>query len=154
MRSEERTLSIAHNKTTFTLTNVIPQTPDLNRKIWLNLEQFCEKLCKIENKELYIIAGGIYKSKKQIESKVTIPDTCFKIIVILNKGQGLNNVDTNTKVIAVKMPNTQGINGSYAQYLCTVDDIEASTGYDYLSLVRVEIQRVVERRVYNGYAKY
>lgn len=56
VRSEERTKTIEDNKSTFILTNIIPQTPDLNRGVWLNLEYYCEDLCKKYNKLLYVIA--------------------------------------------------------------------------------------------------
>ena len=44
VRSEERTKSKEDNLTTFFLTNILPQTPDLNQGVWLNLEYYCEKL--------------------------------------------------------------------------------------------------------------
>ncbi|HEX3074772.1 MAG TPA: DNA/RNA non-specific endonuclease, partial [Ignavibacteriales bacterium] len=66
VRSEERTATPEDNKSTFLLTNIIPQSPDLNRGVWLALERYCEDLCKKNNKELYIIAGGIYSQGSQV----------------------------------------------------------------------------------------
>ncbi len=147
VRSEERTKTNEDNKSTFLLTNIIPQTPDLNQGVWLKLEYYCEDLCKQQNKELYIVAGGIYHTKSKIKDLVTIPDSCFKIIVVLNRSQGLKNIDDNTEVIAVVMPNIQGVRSDdWQKYSTTVDRIEFSTGYDFLNCLPKKIQAVIESK--------
>ncbi|MCX6147127.1 MAG: DNA/RNA non-specific endonuclease [Candidatus Kapabacteria bacterium] len=145
VRSEERTLSDEQNKATFFLTNILPQTAELNRQTWLSLEYYCEDLCKKQNKELFVIAGGLsYNSK--INNLIGIPDTCYKIIVVLDSGQGLKDIKFDTQIIAVKMPNNVDVkNHNWTEYICTVDDIEASTGYDYLNLIPKQIQDLMER---------
>lgn len=147
VRSEERTATVDDNKSTFIMSNVFPQTPDLNRGVWLKLEYECERLCKEENKELFVVAGGIFHSYKSLNDagKVTIPDSCFKIVVVLDKGQTLANVTSSTKVIAVVMPNIAGIRTDvYSKYLTTVDRIEASTGYDFLNEVGDSVENEIE----------
>lgn len=147
VRSEERTATVDDNKSTFLMSNVFPQTPDLNRGVWLKLEYECERLCKEENKELFVVAGGIFHSNKTLNDagKVVIPDSCFKIIVVLDKGQSLANVTSSTKVIAVVMPNIAGIRtDAYSKYLTTVDRIEASTGYDFLNEISDSVENEIE----------
>lgn len=147
VRSEERTATVDDNKSTFLMSNIIPQTPDLNRGVWLKLEYECERLCKEENKELFVVAGGIFYSNKTLNDagKVVIPDSCFKIIVVLDKGQSLANVTSSTKVIAVAMPNIAGIRtDAYSKYLTTVDRIEASTGYDFLNEISDGVENEIE----------
>ncbi len=147
VRSEERTDNEEDNKSTFYLSNILPQTPDLNRGVWLNLEYYCEKLCKEENKKLYVIAGGVFHSSKSIGNGVSVPDSCFKIIVVMNPGDTFSNVTASTRVIAVMMPNIDGIRkDKWEKYVTTVDQIEASTGYDFLSNVPVGVQKVIESR--------
>ena len=48
------------------------------------------------------------------------------------------------------MPNKQGIHktGSWDQYLVSVDEIEAKTGYDFLAYIPDEIENVLEAKVY------
>lgn len=149
VRSEERTATVDDNKSTFLMSNIIPQTPDLNRGVWLKLEYECERLCKEENKELFVVAGGIFHSNKTLNDagKVVIPDSCFKIIVVLDKGQTLANVTTSTPLIAVVMPNIAGIrNDAYSKYLTTVDRIEASTGYDFLNEISDSVEEFIESK--------
>jgi endonuclease G, mitochondrial len=146
VRSEERTKTVEDNKTTFLLTNIIPQRPDLNQGVWLNFEYYCEDLCKKENKELFIMTGGIYHSNITIGNGVAVPDSCWKIVVVLDKGQGLRNISDTTRIIAVKMPNIQGVRSdNWEKYQCSVDAIEASTGYDFLNYVKKEIQEKIEK---------
>lgn len=147
VRSEERTATDEDNKSTFIITNIIPQTPDLNRGVWLDLEYHCEDLCKEQNKELYVIAGGIYHSGRTLkdEGKVEIPDECFKIIVVLDKDEGLYDINIDDEIIAVIMPNIEGIRShDWEQYVTNVDDIESSTGYDFLALIPDNIENKLE----------
>lgn len=148
VRSEERTKTEEDNIATFYYTNIMPQTPDLNRGVWLKFERYCENLCKKQDKELFIIAGGIYHSGyTMIGNNVAVPDSCFKIVVILNKGEGLSDVKKSTKIIAVVMPNEDGIRKeNWENYTTTVRRIEWSTGYNFLSDVPQDIQDVIESK--------
>jgi len=147
VRSEERTKTTDDNIATFYYTNIMPQTPDLNQGVWLKFERYCEKLCKKENKELYIISGGIYHNGYSvIGNQIAIPDSCFKIVVILNKGERLKDVNENTTIIAVQMPNIEGVRrDDWKIYQTTVKRIEWSTGYDFLSNVSKDIQDIIEK---------
>jgi endonuclease G len=149
VRSEERTKTVEDNKSTFLLTNILPQRPDLNRGVWLNLENYCEELCKKENKELFVIAGGIFHTGNKIKDLVAVPDSFFKIVVMLNRGESLRSITDSTKIIAVVMPNKNGIrNDPWWNYLTTIRRIENSTGYDFLSHVKREIQEIVEKTLF------
>ncbi len=147
VRSEERTKNKTDNKSTFLLTNILPQTPDLNQGVWLRFEKYCEKLCKKKNKELYVIAGGVFHTNDKINGLIAIPDSCFKIVVVLNRDEASDDVDEQTEVIAVMMPNEDGVrNDPWEDYRTTIDRIEHSTGYDFLSNVSKSIQEVIESR--------
>jgi endonuclease G, mitochondrial len=78
---------------------------------------------------------------------VSVPDSCFKIVVVLEEGQGLKDITSSTQVIAVCMPNIQGVrNDDWTIYQTSVDQIEASTGYDFLNDVPEKIQKVIESK--------
>lgn len=148
VRSEERTNTIEDNKSTFILTNIIPQTPDLNRGVWLNLEYYCEDLCKKDNKLLYVIAGGINRTKNTIGNQIVVPDSCFKIVVVLEKGQSLLDVNESTQIISVVMPNIEGVRSDkWEKYRTSVRAIENSTGYNFLDKLPINIQNIIEQRV-------
>ncbi len=154
VRSEERTRTREDNDATFLMTNILPQTHDLNAGPWLSLETFCEVLCKKKNHELYIIAGGIYDKNPEYlngkgKGRVAIPKSTWKIVVVLERGQGLENITKETRVIAVNMPNARGKEfkkSGWRKYLTTVDELERLTGYDFLSNVPPDIQAVIESK--------
>jgi len=151
VRSEERTRSDEDNRATFLMTNILPQYHDLNAGPWLRLEEHCEKLAKREDHELFIMAGGILPKGKRatdtIGSGIAVPKTFFKIIVILEKGQGVRDVQASTPVTTVIMPNETGIiSEGWEQYRTSIDEIEKRTGYEFLSAVPESVQRVIEAR--------
>jgi len=149
VRSKERTKTAEDNKSTFFLTNIIPQTPDLNQGVWLKLELFCETMCTKENKNLFIYSGGIFHSDSTLkgEGKVAVPDSCFKIILILKQGEGPKKATKKTKVIAVVMPNKQGVRRDpWEEYVTTVRHIENSTGYNFFSNLDDELQEILENK--------
>jgi endonuclease G, mitochondrial len=145
--SGDRTNSVVNNSATFLMTNIIPQTPDLNQGPWEKLESYSRQLVG-QGKELYIVAGVEQQKGFLSGGKVTVPARNWKVIVVLNSpGLGLSGITANTRVIAVDMPNDNGIRAkSWTAYRTTVDQIEAATGYDLLSNVPVEIQSVIESR--------
>jgi endonuclease G len=73
--------------------------------------------------------------------------------VILVQPQGTNDVarvTTSTRVIAVSMPNVQGIrSNNWQQYRVSVDQVEQLTGYDFFSNVPSNVQAVIESVVDN-----
>lgn len=149
VQSESRTLTVEDNKTTFLMTNILPQTPDLNQGVWYDFEYYCNGLAITQNKELFVIAGGIYRTKDRIKDVVAIPDSCFKIVVVLEKGQSYLDVTDTTPVIAVVMPNIAGVrNADWHDYLTNVDRIESSTCFNYLSKIPKKIQDVIEKKVF------
>nr|WP_267871704.1 DNA/RNA non-specific endonuclease [Nostoc sp. CHAB 5715] len=65
-------------------------------------------------------------------------------------GSGLAGVTTSTRVIAVNIPNTQGVRtANWRNYRVSVDSLESLTGYNFLSQVSTSIQSVIEARVDN-----
>lgn len=147
--SEARTKNAKDNKSTFYMSNVFPQHKELNRGAWLGLEMFQDSLCTKANKELYIIAGGVYTTKKRLKDKVTIPDSCWKIIVVMERGHGLNKVSKQTSVYSVMMANRKYTkrDNDWRMYKTSVANIELTTGYDFLNKVPAEIQEIIEKKV-------
>ncbi|MGA1249334.1 MAG: DNA/RNA non-specific endonuclease [Candidatus Kapaibacteriota bacterium] len=149
VRSEERTANEEDNESTFLMSNILPQTPTLNQQTWLSLEYECERLCKSEGKELYVMAGGVFSPNPiRLNGKVAVPDSCWKIVIVLDKGQTTKDINGKTQVIAVMMNN--GIygksNNSWELYKTSIDHIEQSTGYDVLSELPDKIEEIIEKK--------
>ncbi|MEA5621183.1 DNA/RNA non-specific endonuclease [Cronbergia sp. UHCC 0137] len=153
--SADRTKTVADNSSTFLMTNMIPQAPDNNQGVWASLESYTRDLVA-QGKELYIISGGYGSGgtgsagfKTSIDSgRISVPARTWKIIVVVTPGTGLSGVNTSTRVIAVDIPNAQGVrNANWKNYRVSVDSLESRTGYDFLSQVSTSIQSVIESRV-------
>ncbi len=139
----------------FYMTNIAPQSPDNNRGPWEKLESYCRALVK-SGKELYIIAGPTGKGGVGSEgsataisaSKITVPAAFWKIVVVNNRaGQGLDSITKKTRVIAVLIPNQQGIKEDrWQKFSTTVRDLEQRTGYDFLSNLPQDVKDSLETK--------
>jgi endonuclease G len=161
--SADRTNTVSNNSATFLMTNMIPQAPDNNQGVWANLENYARTLVS-QGKELYIISGpagscgtGSNGTKCSLaaatspSNSITVPASVWKVIVVLdNQGSGAGAVTTSTRVIAVDIPNTQGVRTALWQnYRVSVDSLEQKTGYNFLSTIPATTQSVIEARVDN-----
>lgn len=149
--SKDRTATPADNSETFSMANMLPQTPDLNRQVWESLESYSRTLARKGN-QLYIVAGG-YGSAGTIgrTNKVTVPTNCWKIILVLPDGKDVARADKNARVIAVDMPNTDGIGSeTWEKYTTTVRDIEAKTGYHFFTQLPQNVQDALKSKRDSG----
>jgi len=130
---------------TFLMTNMTPQTGDLNRGPWQKLEAYLRTLVT-RGSDLYIVSG-VYGDNGKIKKKVTIPTNNWKIAVAVPAGSGISAVNENTRVIAVDMPNVKGIkNADWQTYRTTVRDIERKTGYNIFSNLPQNLQDSLENK--------
>lgn len=147
--SNDRTLTSHLNQETFFTTNIYPQTPDMNQGVWASFETYLNNLADYQNKDIYIVSGAIFSSGRKIKDLVAIPDTCYKIAVILEMGQSIADVDSNTNIISVKIPNIDGIrNEDWQNFKCSIDDIERSVNYDFLNLISDSLEIFLESNVF------
>ena len=164
--SADRTATKDDNSMTFLMTNMVPQTPDNNRVIWMHFENFERELVK-EGNEVYIIAGpygtggtspnGTFDNIPiQLKSGETfymnVPAYTWKVLIALPAGDGdLDRMaDPSATAIAINVPNKTGMQktGDWEQFLCSIDEIEAMTGYDFFELLPDDIEDALEASVY------
>lgn len=146
--SADRTNSIESNSATFLMTNIIPQAPDNNRGAWAELEKYSRSLVD-QGKELYIIAGVSGKKGTIAKGKITVPRETWKIITVLDQpGAGLKGISPNTRIIAVSIPNNQGIkNKNWQNFRVSVDQLQKVTGYNFFSVVEPNLQKSLESKI-------
>ena len=136
------------NSLTFLFTNMQPQLHELNAGPWEQFEQYERELAKRRDALLFIVAGGLFSSPPTtIGQGVAVPVANFKIVVVLQRGQGASDVTEHTEVLSVLMPNEHGVGDhQWTDYLTSVDTIEHASGYDFLTAVPEPIARVLEAR--------
>lgn len=154
--SDDRDGSVDDNSATFLMTNIVPEAPRHNREVWKSLEDYCRKLIATNN-ELYIVAGTLGaggtgangEESKLPNGKITVPASLWKVIVVLPVGSNdLQRINTNTRVIAVNIPNRQtAADKPWNAYILSIDDLERRTGYDFLSNLPQNVQQELESRV-------
>lgn len=155
--SGDRTRSPEDNSATFLMTNMMPQSAGNNQGPWNDLEIYSRSLIPQGN-ELYISmggtgSGGVGTGGSVVHTidngRITVPAQTWKVILVLPVGDNdASRVNNNTRTIAVIMPNINSIyDNDWQQYLVTVDEVEALTGYDFFSNVAPETQAVIESRV-------
>jgi endonuclease G len=125
---------------TFLMTNISPQRPDLNRKLWERLEEV--ELDRLASRfgKVWVVAGPVFEGGMQRLSssfRVEIPDRFYKIYVVPNpRHDGI-------KMLAFMMPQSVRGDESLDRFLTTVDDIEQRTGLDFFP----EIEDPIENRL-------
>lgn len=155
--SADRTSTIDANSSTFLMTNMIPQAPNLNQQPWARMEDSLRRLVNL-GFEVYIIMGAYGSGGTGSNGflttinggNVTVPSSIWKVALVIQNGNNdSSRVDANTRVISVNIPNNNTSTGSWKNYRTSVDAIETATGYDLLSILPVSLQAILEARVDN-----
>ena len=157
--SGDRTATRAANGATFLMTNIIPQAPEHNQRLWKNLEEYTRELVMRGN-EVYVIMGSYGSggsgnkgpAKKIDHSHINVPGHIWKVLVVLKDGNNdLQRITKNTRVIAVNTPNRNDVNSRWTAYLTTIEEIERATRYRLLDKVPVEVRQELVRKIDMGY---
>lgn len=154
--SADRSRSEQDNIPTFLMTNIIPQAPDNNRGVWVELENYCRQLAKA-GKQLFIVSGGYGQGgigSKGLKAtvgkgKVIVPAVTWKVILVLDKpNSGVAGVNKNTRTIAVIIPNKQGIEADpWQKYSTSVQEVEKLTGYKFFTNIPGNIKAVIDKKI-------
>lgn len=108
----------------FYMSNICPQSSELNQKWWEHLERACRRWAGKEGK-VYICCGPIYRQKPKVignELKIMVPDGFFKVVLSLKKGE--------EKAIGFIYTNDAS-RQTMQDAVVTVDEVERRTGYDF-----------------------
>lgn len=135
--SADRSNTITNNRTTYLMTNLVPQSKASNQEVWRELEEYCRDLASM-GKNLYQVAGwsGI---DGNIKNKVTIPRYLWKVVLI----------EEDLTAIAILMPNNETVkNTDWQNYITTVNQIESITGYDFFSNLDDDLESKIESQIY------
>lgn len=100
---------------TFVMTNMCPQTPALNRKSWLALEEHVRDLVKLH--DTVLVLTGTHGDSGRLKEKVTIPNSLWKIAI----GKSDNEVITIIGWIYFNDNSVQLVESNVK----TIDDIES-----------------------------
>ena len=142
--SGDRTRTVSDNSATFLMTNILPQAPTNNRGVWRELEEYSRDLVYEFDWTLHIIAGSYGEQGQLASGQLTVPSRLWKVLIALHPGEDLNDIDSDTLIIAVDMPNRDVVTDDWRAYQTTIDRIELATGSDLLSSLPSELQASIE----------
>lgn len=154
MKNHASRISASADRNTHTLLNVVPQAALLNERIWLDLEGKTADWADTYGR-VWIVCGPIFNNKTpanwiggKSELKVAVPDYCYKIVVRESETPG------KPHVLAFRYPNTNSERvlpkkGPFDQskFEVTVDDIEAATGLDFLTVLDNAVENKIESQL-------
>lgn len=103
----------------FSLSNMIPQNPDLNRHLWEGLESSVRDMT-MRRGSLYVITGPIFEGKRlsSLRNRVMVPTSVFKLVYDPKRNEGAAYVAPNDSSQAFKV--------------ISVGELERRTGIDFL----------------------
>lgn len=130
-------------KETFLLSNICPQSPNLNREVWEKLER-AEIDYAAQFDEVWVVDGPIFADLNggvthTLRSGIAVPSSFYKIV--------LEDRGGTIRLFAVIMP--QGVKGTELpqQFLTSVRRIEEQTGLEFLWKVDPRTRESLETQV-------
>ena len=154
----DRAASKAMSYSTFVMTNIIPQAPNVNQQAWADLEEYCRRLVAKENQHLYIVSGpagqGGVGSKGRATTigqsdDIVVPAKCWKIIVCVPASGGEDDrskISASTRVITVIMPNDNAVSQGWEQYRTSPQQVEQETGYTFFANLPTNVAQTLRKK--------
>ena len=109
-------------QSSFLMTNMAPQSPNLNRGIWKELEERVRDW-GLTYHDVHVTCGPSDLTLGTLPSGVRVPAAFWKVVM---------RTDPDTTCLAFRFPNATKVPGELEDYLVRVDDLEAELGMDLL----------------------
>ncbi len=130
-------------KKSFFMSNIVPQTPKLNRGVWKKAEQYIAKKLAKRYGEVMVIVGPVFVGKKKLlksPSKtrdVFVPKYTFMVLKI--------QTSADIYMMAFLMPQNPRSKDIW-KYACSVRKIEKLTGLNFFSNYPIHVQNRLENK--------
>ncbi len=108
---------------TFYMTNMSPQRPGFNRRIWASIEWDMRGFVFDYGTAHVVTAPILHVGLERIDSGVSVPETYYKIAYFPQE----------ERMVAYLIDNRFVEDGEPEDFLVTVDEVEAATGMDFFS---------------------
>lgn len=122
--------------------NMSPQLPEFNRKIWAELESTLRGYVMTNNVPLYIVTLPILNDDlpkiKEAMNHVSIPEFYLKVALDIENNRG----------VAFVIPNSK-IHNLLPSYAITINKVEELTGYDFFNKYEnEEVERTLNKEAW------
>jgi endonuclease G len=119
------------------MSNMSPQVPDFNRRIWADLEAVVRNFADTNGK-IFVATGPILTDGPYNtigDNKVAIPNYYYKVI--------LDYSEPEVKSIGFILPN-EGSDNSLESFATTINTVEKATGLDFFYQLPDDIEEQIE----------
>ncbi|MGN0234216.1 MAG: DNA/RNA non-specific endonuclease [Bacteroidaceae bacterium] len=124
----------------FLLTNICPQTHNLNAGDWKELETKTRQWAQRYD-SIYVVCGPVLQKgrryRKVGQNQVTVPEKFFKVLLRFT-------APDQAQAIGFIYDNVEDSNHPLAYYAVTVDSVEALTGINFFSKLEKRVERKAE----------
>ena len=125
---------------TFRMTNIAPQTPELNRGVWRDVEHRIADLWTARYGEIWVVVGCISRSDEKIgQTGIDVPTDYYQVIMA-QEGMDI-------RALAVVIPQNVGWCEWAARHIVSIDELEEMTGLDFNPDLPSFIQTPLEAEV-------
>lgn len=147
--SEDRTDTDAHNDMLFFMSNIIPQAADNNQGVWGDFEGDCRTLAAGGNELLIMCGPSGFGTNKIPSGKAYIANYTWKIAVVVPLGAGtaVSRITPLTRVIALKIPNSNGVSTVWQNYVTSAKAIQVDTGFNFFTALPSNLAWVLRSKV-------
>ncbi len=126
-------------KETFLMSNIVPQSPGVNRHIWKDLEMRVAKRYGRYFREVWVITGPVFQGEiKKLDSGVPVPSAYYKIIVDEQNGE----LRALAFLVQQRCPPYTRIK----ECLVSIDRLEELTGLDFFSDLPYGVEAELESK--------
>ena len=136
---------------TFFMSNMSPQTPELNRGVWKDLEAQIREWVKTFGRA-YVVSGPVLNKRAGEyssigENAVVVPEYFYKVILVplYENADDRKSMDDAKSVMAIGfvIPN-QGCQDKFWRYALCVDEVEKLTNLDFFALLEDSVEDKIE----------
>lgn len=128
---------------TFLMTNITPQKPSLNQKLWQQLEEKELDTFAPKFKALWVYTGPLFDAKvMRLKSSyfVEIPDAFYKMYVGIEE-------DGTLRALAFILPQNAKVTDRLEKYAVSIDEVERRSEFDFLHELEDEMEEALEKKV-------
>jgi endonuclease G len=154
----DRTADLDMSYSTFVMTNIIPQAPNVNRKAWAQEEDYLRELVRRRHQRLYVVAGPVGQGGRGSDGfgqttprgRVVVPAACWKVAVaVADEGvDDLSEINAGTRVVTVLMPNDNDVVGDqWAGFRTSAAAVEQQTGLHFFDRLPPPVAQVLRQKV-------
>lgn len=127
-------------KDSFLMSNITPQKPNLNQKLWqaLEIKEYDEYARDFD--EMWVITGAIFDEKVEYlkSSKVEIADSFYKIF-LGKKGESFYT-------LSYLIPHNVKGYEKLEKFVTSIDEIEKLSGFNFFPKMQTELQNALEAK--------